>query len=186
MSIPRDLSLRTTAEGIRLFQSPTSVIRDSLSSNSQGAPLVKTNSRLKGAMSLSDQGHFDKNAYWIEAEIALEKAVRTGFRIAAGQDGSAGIDVGYDAEKQQVYVDCSQLERDNKDSHNLVLTAPALLKNGAIRLYILMDKSSLEVFTQDGEHVISTMIYPGKDANRLSIYSSGEALIKTLKVWNFD
>jgi fructan beta-fructosidase len=94
--------------------------------------------------------------------------------------------VGYDAIKQQLFVDCTRSEKANKSPENLIQTAPMKAVNGLIKIKVLLDKSSLEVFGNDGEKVISTMIYPDKDASGLSVFSEGDAVIKDLKVWNLD
>jgi levanase/fructan beta-fructosidase len=58
-------------------------------------------------------------------------------------------------------------------------------KNGKIKFEILFDKSSLEVFVNDGEQVLTTYVYPGKDSDLLSAFSfGGQTLIKSLKVWD--
>jgi fructan beta-fructosidase len=51
-----------------------------------------------------------------------------------------------------------------------------------VNIKVLFDKSSLEVFGNDGQKVISTMIYPDKEATGLSIFSEGVAKITKLKI----
>ena len=51
---------------------------------------------------------------------------------------------------------------------------------------VLLDRSSLEVFGNDGEKVISTMMYPDKDATGLALFSEGEAVVKSLKMWDLS
>lgn len=184
MSIPRDLSFKTTTDGIRLIQTPTSVISGSLSKLANGAPLVKKDIGLNGSLQLSKPGTFDKNSYWIDATIKPKKSGKTEFWIAGNKDGSQKIKAGYDAEKQELYIDCSATESANKDPRNLVQTAPLKPVNGLVKLTILMDKSSLEVFGNDGEKVISTMVYPAEGNNMLSVASAGKAVIPSLKVWD--
>ena len=58
---------------------------------------------------------------------------------------------------------------------------------GKIKLEILLDKSSLEVFVNDGEKVLTTYIYPGKNSDLLSAFSfGGQTLIKSLKIWDMS
>ncbi|HVW97853.1 MAG TPA: glycoside hydrolase family 32 protein [Mucilaginibacter sp.] len=186
MSIPRDLSLRTTGDGIRLFETPTSLITSALQSFAKGRPLIKKDIRLNGDMLLSGPSRFNKNAYWLQAQLQVAKTGKTGFYVAGNKDNSKKIEVGYDADKQELYVDCSGTEGGNKDSRNLIQTVPMKAKNGTIQLNVLMDKSSLEVFGDDGRHVITTMVYPDADATRLSAFSSGNAVIKKMKLWDMD
>jgi levanase/fructan beta-fructosidase len=51
----------------------------------------------------------------------------------------------------------------------------------------LFDKSSLEVFFNDGEKVITTQIFPDKDANGLSVFAKqGRLTIGSLKIWDLS
>ena len=60
--------------------------------------------------------------------------------------------------------------------------------DGALtRVQILVDKSSLEVFFNDGEKVLTTYIYPDEDGNILSVFAKGGGItIKSLKIWDLS
>ncbi|MGZ3873319.1 MAG: glycoside hydrolase family 32 protein [Mucilaginibacter sp.] len=186
MSIPRDLSLRTTADGIRLFQNPAAVITNSLPKYAKGGVMSKKDLRVNGKMALSTASALNKNSYWIDAEIQPGKSAKSGFIVAANTDGAKKIEIGYDAVSEQLYVDCTTAEGVYKDKRNLLQTAPVKTVNGVIRLRILVDKSSLEVFGNNGEQVISTMIYPDRDATNLSVFSTGSSVIRNLKIWDME
>jgi fructan beta-fructosidase len=56
-----------------------------------------------------------------------------------------------------------------------------------IRLQILFDKSSLEVFFGNGEKVISSYIFPNPEARGISaVCKKGEAKIETLNIWDLS
>ena len=60
-------------------------------------------------------------------------------------------------------------------------------RDSTIRIQILLDKSSLEVFFNNGEKVVSGYIFPDKDANGLSVFSTGGAVvIKSLTIWDLS
>lgn len=59
--------------------------------------------------------------------------------------------------------------------------------NDRIRLQILVDKSSLEVFVNDGEKVLTTHIYPDEGADQLAAYSvGGKAIMNSLTIWDLS
>lgn len=186
MSIPHDLSLKTTDEGLRLVQLPSSIISRSLSKFAKGGMLSKNNIKINGNMELSRNGQFNSNSNWIDVEFQLNDSKNVGFILTEKKGGSQNVKVGYDVLKQELYVDCTGSEKNNKDSSNLIQTAPMKPVNGMIRMQVLLDKSSLEVFGNGGERVISTMIYPDTNATGLSAFSEGNATINTLKIWDFD
>ncbi|SDT32749.1 levanase [Mucilaginibacter mallensis] len=191
MAIPRDLSLKTMDEGLRLIQTPSTIISSSLSKLVNNNVFTAKDLAIgsKG-VKLSKLGHFDSNAYWIDAEFKLNGAKKAGFYITElkGADGTVAkkVAVGYDAVKQELYIDCTTAEKENKPADNLVLTAPMKAVNGKVRIHVLMDRSSLEVLGNGGEKVISTMIYPEAGANGLSAFSDGKAVISSLKMWDMS
>ena len=183
MSIPRDLSIRTTPAGLRLFQKPASAVVNALHKYQTGSPLVTKTLAVDNSVLLSTATRFRSNALWIDATLTPGKSSRTGFWLAANSDGSRKVVVGYDAERKEIYVDCSSTEAGHKDASNLRLTAPLqTLNDGNVRLEILLDKSSLEVFGNNGEQVITTMIYPGDNENQLSAFATGHAVINNLHI----
>jgi len=187
MSIPHDLSLKLAPEGVVLIQKPSSIITKSLDKLSNGRVLNIGPMNLNGPkMALTGKGAPTGNSYWIDAEISVSDVGKTGFTIAEKADGSKKVVVGYDAEKQQLFIDCSQSEKGLKSERNLYNFAPMKPQNGMVKLQVLFDNSSLEVFGNDGEKVISTMIQPDKDATGLSAFSDGAAIIKNLKIWDMS
>ena len=56
--------------------------------------------------------------------------------------------------------------------------------NHRIRLRIFVDRSSVELFANDGETVISDRIFPSPASNGLEIYAlGGSARVISLDVW---
>jgi len=185
MSIPRDLTVRSTPDGLRLFQQPSIFVTTQLLK--PGKVSVRTNISLDNkTIRLSSKGQLDGNAYWLTAQFRAGGFMKCGFNVAEQKSGDKKVIVGYDAGKQQLFIDCSSAEKENKDAPNLLQTAPMKPVNGVVKIQVLMDKSSLEVIGNGGERVISTMIYPDTDATGLSIFADGKAVVKSLKMWDLS
>ncbi|MCC8425370.1 glycoside hydrolase family 32 protein [Mucilaginibacter sp. UR6-11] len=187
MSIPHDLSLKTTEEGLRLVQEPSSFVTKSLAKYSTEKALLKKNMPINDTrINLSKERPFAGNSYWIEAEFAVDKAKKVGFNIVENPDITKNVTVGYDAEHGQLFIDCTISEMGNKSRRNLEQRAPLKAINGVVKIQVLVDNSSLEVFGNGGEKVISTMIYPDINATNLSVFAEGKAVIKNMKIWDFN
>ena len=53
-------------------------------------------------------------------------------------------------------------------------TAPLPLdRHGRLHLHILVDTSSVEVFTDQGQIVLTDQIFPGPDSNGVSLFANG-------------
>jgi fructan beta-fructosidase len=161
-SIPRELSLRTTPEGgITLFQQPSPTIptapKKDLTVASQVLPLKATN-----------------NACWIKADIDPGTASESGFKLT--QSGDSATRIRYIARIHELRVECIQ----GTEIHSLSCTA--IVRNGRISLEILLDKSSLEIFVNHGEQVLSTYVFPSTSARGLSVFAQGG----NIKVYNLS
>jgi len=153
-SIPRDLSLVKTAAGYRLRQEPSAVVKDAIGKLPPSG--------------LNGVGSLKSNAYWIDAEYDLTPGTTAGFKLAGGTV------VAYDAAAHQVYVDRGKGDR---------LTLPLPNAGNHIRLRVLFDNSSLEVFVNGGEQVLTTYVYPPGGATGCSTF--GKAPIK-MQVWDLS
>lgn len=192
MSIPRDLSLKMTPQGIRLFQAPAAVISGALEHLSHGRRFGKDDFRLtdkeidlngavgahhgKDGIVNGGEDALGGNAYWIKTAIQVGTTGEAGFGLARKKDAAGNVVSGavitYDAASHQLSV---------TGGHHMTLQAP----NGVLQLEILLDKSSLEIFADDGEKVLTTMIYPDAGADGLSLFAKGgEIWVKELKIWN--
>ena len=186
MSIPRDLILRETKDGIRLFQNPAKVIRDNLSRLSKKMLHVENVMVEGNRKNIFKSKKFHGNSYWLEAEIEVPFGAIAGFKIAEKKDKNSNIIyetvIGYDASKHQVFVDRSH-SGGKINPNKLIQTIDVEENNGKIKFEILVDNSSLEIFVNDGEQALTTYIYPPKDADGFSVFSTnGKSTIKTLKI----
>jgi fructan beta-fructosidase len=191
MSIPRDLSLRNTNAGVRLFQLPSSVIQKNLAKISGGKSIEMKDLKVSNIeMPIGQNKLIQGNSYWLEAELLVSPGTIAGFKIAQKKDKDNktiyGTEIGFDADKHQLYVDKSKsgavgIKKDMRQ------TTALNGETNKIRMEILFDKSSLEVFINDGEKVFTTYIYPDTDSNILSVFATGgSAIINFLKIWDLS
>jgi fructan beta-fructosidase len=162
-SIPRDLSLVKTAEGYRLRQQPTAVVRQAVAGLPGGAGIGLD--KLTG------------NSYWLDAEWDHNGAGAVGGAAGGAAVGftlAGGTTVGYDAAAHQVYIDRGRGGR---------LTAPVMGDGKHIRLQVLFDNSSLEVFVNGGEQVLTTYFYPPAGAGGCSTFGK---TAKNIRVWDLS
>jgi len=197
-SIPRDMSLRRTPAGLRLVQEPAAVVLgafDRLPASSRHTVA----SLAVGAAPVALHG-LTGNTWMLDAELTPSPGGVAGFKIGEGSDGTGTV-IGYDAASHQLYVDRSN-------------SGPAKIRPGVerqvvevgdaggggsgsgdgrasggrkVRLRLLMDKGSLEVFVNGGEKVLTTYVYPEEGATGVSAFATGgKAVIKDLKTWDLS
>jgi levanase/levanbiose-producing levanase len=124
------------------------------------------------------------SAHVIEAEILPGGAERVDVLLFGSTDGSEGTILSYDTTS-------ARLSLDRRQSGNTwfhpkfasVESAPVDLENGALKLQIVVDHCSVEVFAQGGKVVLTDLIFPEAEnqENWLSA-AGGPATILKLRV----
>lgn len=191
MSIPRDLSLRQTNNGLRLIQSPASVIQSKLQNLSGNKMItmnaVKIDSTEKA---LDPQQKMTGNSYWLDAVCTFSPGATIGFKIAQDKDKDKTIAetiVGYNAVSGNMFIDKTHSGNATINQDRLLLNAATGKTNNTIRIQILLDKSSLEVFSDGGEKVLTTYIFPATNANGISLFAkNGSVTVQSLKIWDLS
>ena len=154
MSVPREFTLRTTNDGLRLFAMPVREIEtlrgkgqtwNDLALKAGDNPLAKT----KGDL-------FD-----IETEIEIGDAKTVTLDVR-------GTLITYDAATQSLIC--------------LKKTVEAPLVNGRLKLRALIDRTSIEVFINEGRYVMSFCFRPDADNQSFALTADG-AQVDTLEVW---
>jgi fructan beta-fructosidase len=156
MTLPRKLALRTTTDGIRLFQQPI----DGLKSLRQAPMPVHE--------SMNGTGH----QFEFVSIVPLGTAQEVGWKVLA-RDGTF-VNVGYDKRKGVLYVDRTH-SGDVGFNKNFPATteAPLRLNGDSLRLNLVVDRDSLEVFAEEGRLTITNLVFAPKDANGLQFYANG-------------
>ncbi|MEC0232953.1 GH32 C-terminal domain-containing protein [Paenibacillus kribbensis] len=179
-TIPRELSLKTTREGIRLIQHPVSEL------NSLRSPLFSLENHSVNESSLNILEGLKASAYEIEAEFELPSvgaAMELGFHLRSG--GDQRTVVGYTTGLQQIFV--NRADSGLTDFSSLFTTlhkAPLASSGNRIRMRIFVDEASVEVFGNDGEVVFSEIILPDSARRGMSLYTQGgEVKVVSLHVY---
>lgn len=177
-SIPRRLSLHNTPKGPRLRQRPV----QSLSSlRSDRFALADTS--VRGTLDLTDEHGVSGTSVEIVATVRPASADTVGVRVRTGSDQQT--EIGYHTDDQQLYVDRRNAGVDSF-SHSFpgVHRGPLQVRDGAIRLHILVDRSTLEVFGNGGRTVLSDLIFPDLQSDGIEVFArGGSATITSMKVW---
>jgi fructan beta-fructosidase len=192
MSIPRDLSLIETKNGLRLIQQPASAIQNNLTRLSGNSIIKLNNWKIANGKNVLDKlKKISGNAYWLDAVFSVKPGTNFGFRIGQEKNKDnktiAETIVGYNALSNQLYIDRSLSGNAKMSKDKLIQVVEVETPDSLIRMQILFDKSSLEVFFNNGEKVLTTYIFPGKGADILSAFATGgSAILKSLTIWDLS
>jgi sucrose-6-phosphate hydrolase SacC (GH32 family) len=177
-SLPRELSLKTFADGIRLVQQPIPALKK-LRIDS----VIVTNKSVQNTQTLTE---FTPafNYYEIDAVFNVSTGANFGLNLCVNDTNK--VVLGYDANSSNIYLDRTKSGNVTfSSSFPNVVTAPLLPDNGQIKLHIYIDQSSIEVFANNGFRVISSLIYPNTSSKLIQLFSTnGTTVVQSLKAYN--
>ncbi|WP_369034420.1 GH32 C-terminal domain-containing protein [Streptomyces adonidis] len=182
-SVPREMALRTVDGRIRLTSEPVNSVtslRQEPPATAAGVTVTNT------SQPLSDPAAQGK-ALDIEATFSLADADRFGLKVRTGANGEETV-IGYDTTTEELYVDRTHSGAvDFNSTFPGVQTAPLKAENGKVKLRILVDWSSVEVFGGNGEAVITDQIFPDPAGEGVQIFAeNGSAKLDEAVVWQLD
>lgn len=165
-TFPRELVLQATADGPRLVQQPIAELA-MLREGRQSCPAqIVTGTAIVDPTPLQ----YELN---VEFQIPPNSDVdRLGLRLLNG-DGPPTV-IGYATESSTLYVDrtsCPDLGL--KPTFSGTHLAPLDLVSDTLRLQILVDRCSVEVFAEGGRVVITDQIFPCSGPARLEVFADG-------------
>ncbi len=182
MSVPRELSLRTTPAGLRLYQQPIRELTRLMENHRllTGALFVDAQDWLK--MLALPTAPLEMNVSLVDVSPNSEITIR----LITGPIESTVLR--YDAATERLSLDRTRSGRSNFHSgFAAVHSAPlALQKGGRLKLRVLLDTSSIEVFANDGEVVFTDLILPAPGSRPVEIEAINSPNLKVgrLDFWD--
>lgn len=178
MSIPREITLEQRAQGITLIQRPVQEI------NTMRSPIIALeNTTITEVQARLASLQLDSYEIQITADTTSTFALQ--LRASASQDQLTVV--GYEGDTSEVYIDRSHsgdhtFHQDFAGKH----TAKVDRDQSTIELRIYMDRSSIEVFANDGQVAMTDLIFPDHDAQGFSIQSPDQQLqLSSFHIYQF-
>ena len=172
MALPRELRLVKDANGYDLRQRPVQELKQLLGPGFQwnGTDVAQLNQSLASSGLAGDR-------YMMTLDLEPDK-ISAGVQVRKGKatnpPASEETVVGYDPARQQVYVDRSQSGQVTfMKEFAGVFSAPLKPQNGRVTLQIWVDRSSVEVFGNDGQVTLTSQIFPGPNSQGIEFFGSG-------------
>jgi fructan beta-fructosidase len=176
MTVPRELRLRRRDGEIRLLQMPAAELTRLRAERSHCEDAT-----VGPEVSVWERGIGD--GMEIIAAIDPGSALECGVRVYAGEEEQTVI--GYNRETATLFVDRMQSGRSAfSPAFPGRSGGPLTLQDGVFSLRIYLDAQSVEVFGNEGEAVISSLIFPESAFTGIECYAvAGEARILSLDVF---
>ncbi|MDR1963342.1 MAG: glycoside hydrolase family 32 protein [Planctomycetaceae bacterium] len=157
-TVPRELTLRTTPQGVRLFTEPVRELELLHGELKEFRNLVVTPQ--KETLIAFEETIFD-------AEMVLDVAKADKLAIDV-----VGQRIEYKVADQQISLEG--------------IDAPLPLQDGKLKLRIVVDRTSIELFAQNGEVQIAKCFVPKSNVTYKGITVSGEVVVEYAKFWKMN
>ncbi|MGA2215940.1 MAG: glycoside hydrolase family 32 protein [Bryobacteraceae bacterium] len=178
MSIAREVGLRQTAEGIRLVQRPAKENQKLREKRFQfqGGDLTRANEWLA-------QNHVQGAELELVVEFERQNTGVQGVEVLKTSQGATVIGVNWD--RQTVFVDRTKSGNVNfNPKFSGLYDAPLLAPGRRVNLHVFIDASSVEVFVNDGERVLTAISFPSGESREVKLIGPQDhAKIGALDIW---
>ncbi len=176
-SIPRVLTLRRVGEQLLMVQAPVRELQ-----SLRGAPVHLANFAIEKATYAVGEKGLNGETYEIEAEFEPGAASEVGFRLRKG--GQVETVVGVIPATNTLFVDRTKSGDVSFSKDFPGRFSTTLDDTKRVKLHIFVDRSSMEVFANDGEKVMTDRIYPPHGSTVIELYSTGGAgKMNSLTIW---
>lgn len=170
-TIARKVQLVKVDGTYRLTFMPTDEIK-----GYRGKKYAKNNITVKGETKITDSGRIDLSRAELLFDVSDLKAGGFDFKLS-NEDGDE-LSFGYDSANNNFYVDRAKSGKVsfNENFADKISIAPRISKNRGISGRIALDKTSIELFYDNGLNVMTEIFFPNAPFETLTIGSDAEEL----------
>ncbi len=172
MTVPRDLSLKKTTDGYRLFSKPVASLQT-----------LRTATQTLNGKSILSSGLY-------EAELIFDTQKETGTAVGISFSNAKNeiLKVGFDKNRNEFYIDRTNAgDTSFSSSFTKKNTAKRISNSNIVKLHVFIDHSSVELFADDGSVAMTAVFFPSTILATPRIYGNPvvkKALLHQLKsIW---
>ncbi len=177
MTVARELKLKKVGDTYRIYSLPIEELESYISKKYDKDLIEVENTTI-----IATSSEIDFTKAIIKYEIALSQNENYEFSLS-NQNGEE-LKFGYNKSEKQFYIDRkkSGIINFSDDFANKISTAPRTSKSDNISVQIVLDKTSIELFFDDGETVMTEIFFPNNPFESFSAKANKKFEIKNLKI----
>ncbi len=178
MTIARELKLFRNESGFRIHSTP---VREMDSSSELKKQIAEQT--INSSLQIAQQNELDLSKARIELQVSAVEV--NGFEFDLSNEAGDSVKFGFDAISNQLYVNRSGsgvIDFSEKFA-NKVSVAACEDNPSTFRFSIFIDKTSIELFINDGAYVFTELFFPNAPMTSLHLNPNGDLRIRDLKVF---
>jgi beta-fructofuranosidase len=171
MTIPRELLLEG---GTIVKQKPVTELENLRTNEKHYNSFVVENEWIVYEMDLSSE-------VIIEFDLNETTASSFGIQLRCSADGNERTEIIIDSSKKEIIFDRNEAGVGEKGISKAPFTVNC---DGTVQVRIFMDTTSVEVFVNDGEQVITNRIFPDESSKLFKLFSKdGKVNVSSITTW---
>ncbi|HZL11781.1 MAG TPA: glycoside hydrolase family 32 protein [Prolixibacteraceae bacterium] len=174
-SIPRDLELKSFPEGLRMVQKPNPNLL-----KIRKSPVSFARKLTKGTSAMT-QFVPKENVYELDATFSTDVPNVFGFNLCVGEGRK--VSFSYDTSTEMLTIDRTNCSDVPIEKFARTTSAKVTPINGKLRMHFYVDKSSIELFTNEGKEVFTLLTYPGEKQTGIETFSENDGTTITMNAW---
>ncbi len=174
MTLPRELKLVKSEESYSLHSLPVSEFQT-----------LRGKTTAFDAMNITDEkvleGTFSASQSELDLTVDLKKTTASSFGIKLQNGLGENLLVKFDKNESKMYVDRtnSRKEKFSDEFFQNVHSAPVDFGEEKMNIRLIIDAASIEIFINEGELSFTSIFFPTKDFDTISLFAEGG-------VWSID
>lgn len=121
--------------------------------------------------------------FQLEADISWDEAENIGIRLRESNKQNRHIDIGFFPREAYSYVNRESVHQPDDNNEMVESKAPMDQHQKDAHLKILVDKTSVEVFIDDGKITHSNLVFPLQEDQGITLFSEGgKAIFKNVEI----
>lgn len=121
--------------------------------------------------------------YLIDITFEANGTTNVGLKVLLKNNSNQEVIVGYNLTNEYLYVNNLNAGQPEPPYVNGIFTSTMPIIRGRIKLQVFVDKTSVEVFANDGEATVFSRVFPKENSTDWQIFSEGKAKIAKLQVF---
>lgn len=172
MTLPRELGVKTINNEQYITSQPVKEL-DKIKSSSGDFTNVTTTKNFELAKRQSGNK--------IPCRINLSSDVIKSFSVTLSNNKGEEVVIGYDKSSNQYFIDRTKSGKQNFNKDFAAKhVAPRFSKAANMKMSLLVDVSSVELFADDGLSVMTELFFPNKPYNKIEVQSNEGIVFKKL------
>ncbi len=168
MTLPRELQLITTSEGLRLSSKP---VRELETLRQQTITFEAVD--ISPTQNISEEYQLIPRRLELSLDISLQASSNGRFGLQLSNENGETYRIGFDGDTNQFFSDRTKARSQtfSEKFADAVSYAPRILQDSTIKMHFFIDESSIELFADDGATVMTELFFPTEAFTTLSLFA---------------